>query len=238
MGDNLPFADGFFASAFSNSVLEHIPDIQPVLNEVGRVLRPGARFVITTPSHYFTEYLGGAAFFGSLRLRGLAERVPARLQHHLPPRPHRRAGDVGGAAGRGRFCRGGWQYYFSRGALRALELGHAQGLPAAALHALTGHWIVAPWRGGLAPAERWVRPFYEEEAALDGPAPTSCSSPAKCRLGWRCRPCRRRNHFRLRLPDLMGLRQGRGTRKTRSRGLFRTALSASVLCVPLLEEHG
>ena len=33
MGDKLPFPDGHFASAFSNSVLEHIPDIQPVLTK-------------------------------------------------------------------------------------------------------------------------------------------------------------------------------------------------------------
>jgi len=63
-----------------------------------------------------------------------------------------------------------WQYYFSRGALRALEIGHVQGLPSAALHALTGHWIVAPWESSLGPTERWVRPFYEEEAAVDGGA--------------------------------------------------------------------
>lgn len=58
-----------------------------------------------------------------------------------------------------------WQYYFSRDALRTLELGHAQGLPSAALHALTGHWIVAPWESSLGPTERWVRPYYEEEAS-------------------------------------------------------------------------
>jgi len=57
LGDYLPFPDNYFASAFSNSVLEHIPDIQPVLNEIGRVLQPGAPFLITTPSHYFTEFL-------------------------------------------------------------------------------------------------------------------------------------------------------------------------------------
>ena len=40
MGDCLPFPDHTFASAISNSVLEHIPDVQPVLNEVSRVLQP------------------------------------------------------------------------------------------------------------------------------------------------------------------------------------------------------
>ncbi|MFZ0544564.1 MAG: glycosyltransferase family 39 protein, partial [Candidatus Promineifilaceae bacterium] len=43
-----------------------------------------------------------------------------------------------------------------------------QGLPSAVLHALTGHWIVAPWESNLQRTERWVRPFYEEEAAEDG----------------------------------------------------------------------
>ena len=37
--------------------------------------------------------------------------------------------------------------------------------PSAALHALTGHWIVAPWESSLGPTERWVRPFYEEEVS-------------------------------------------------------------------------
>src|SRR5690606_1890329 len=74
LGDNLPFPDHYFASAFSNSVLEHILDIQPVLNEIGRVVRPGARFIITTRSHLFTEYLGGAALFRRMSLDGLASR--------------------------------------------------------------------------------------------------------------------------------------------------------------------
>src|SRR3990170_3680621 len=32
-GAALPFPNGYFASGFSNSVLEHIPDLQAVLNE-------------------------------------------------------------------------------------------------------------------------------------------------------------------------------------------------------------
>lgn len=170
LGDNLPFADSYFASAFSNSVLEHIPDLQPVLNEVSRVLRPGARFLITTPSHLFTEYLGGAAFFQQLRLNGMAERYQrffnfiSRHAHTDSPQTWaQRLATAGFAIER-------WQYYFSRDALRALEAGHVQGLPSAALHALTGNWIVAPWRSSLGPTERWVRPYYEEEPSMDGGA--------------------------------------------------------------------
>lgn len=170
LGDNLPFADGYFASAFSNSVLEHIPDIQPVLNEISRVLRPGAPFVITTPSQFFTEYLGGAAFFERLHLGGLAGRYRTFFnfisRHAHTDSPETWANRLALAG----FVVERWQYYFSRDALRTLEAGHVQGLPSAALHALTGNWIVAPWESSLRPTERWVRPFYEEKSSEDAGA--------------------------------------------------------------------
>src|SRR5690349_14965660 len=40
--DSLPEPNGSFDFAFSNSVLEHISPIEPVLAEVARVLKPGA----------------------------------------------------------------------------------------------------------------------------------------------------------------------------------------------------
>ena len=170
LGDYLPFPDNYFASAFSNSVLEHIPDIQPVLNEIGRVLQPGAPFLITTPSHYFTEFLGGGAFFDRLGLKGPANRyrdffntISRHAHTDSPETWASRLAEAGFAIER-------WQYYFSREALRALEIGHVQGLPAAMMHALTGHWIVAPWQSSLGPTERWVRPFFEEEPQPDSGA--------------------------------------------------------------------
>lgn len=168
LGDRLPFPDNTFGGAFSNSVLEHIPDIQPVLNEVSRVLRPGARFLITTPSHLFTQHLAGAELFERLRLDGLADRY-RMLFNRISRHAHTDTPEVWAA----RLAEAGmrierWQYYFSRGALHALEIGHAQGLPSAVLHAATGHWIVAPWESNLRPTERWLRPFYEEPFPAEG----------------------------------------------------------------------
>lgn len=170
LGDYLPFPDAYFASAFSNSVLEHIPDIQPVLNEIGRVLKPGAPFLITTPSHFFTEFLGGGALFERLGLSGMATRYRDFFnfisRHAHTDSPETWAGRLAEAG----FAIERWQYYFSRDALRTLEAGHVQGLPAAAMHALTGHWIVAPWESSLGPTERWVRPFFEEAPSLESGA--------------------------------------------------------------------
>lgn len=56
-GHRLPYPDGLFASLFSNSVLEHIPDVAPVVREAGRVLRPGGCFVFTVPSDAFRRLL-------------------------------------------------------------------------------------------------------------------------------------------------------------------------------------
>lgn len=85
MGDQMPFPDNYFASAFSNSVLEHIPDIQPVLNETGRVLQENGRFLITMPSQYFTQELGGALWLEKLNMPGLADRYRTFFQQNRPP---------------------------------------------------------------------------------------------------------------------------------------------------------
>ncbi len=162
MGNRLPFPDNHFASAFSNSVLEHIPNIQPVLNEVNRVLQPHGRFLITMPSHYFTEWLGGAAFFEKLGSEGLADWYRGKF-NGISRHAHTDPPEVWAA----RLAQAGfeierWQYYFSKEALRALEIGHGQGIPSAVMHALTGHWIVAPWESSLKWTERWLRPYYDE----------------------------------------------------------------------------
>lgn len=70
---NLPFKDGEFACVFSNSVIEHIPDLDKALNEISRVLKKNGEFVITVPSPYLTQYLWGYQFFKSIRLKILAK---------------------------------------------------------------------------------------------------------------------------------------------------------------------
>jgi len=55
--DTIPFSDATFDYVFSNSVLEHIENIGGVLREVGRVLRPGGRFLFTVPGPDFHSSL-------------------------------------------------------------------------------------------------------------------------------------------------------------------------------------
>jgi ubiquinone/menaquinone biosynthesis C-methylase UbiE len=49
-GNNLPQKNGLMGTVFSNSVLEHIKDLDPVLKESYRVLRKGGTLIFTAPS--------------------------------------------------------------------------------------------------------------------------------------------------------------------------------------------
>lgn len=85
-GHALPYADGTFATAFSNSVLEHIPDVEPVLEEVARVLEPGGCFVFSVPSDAFRRMLDGYARAMAAGdpegAEAYAVEVDERLEHH------------------------------------------------------------------------------------------------------------------------------------------------------------
>lgn len=53
----LPLPDGAFATCVSNSVFEHLPDLDACLREAHRVLRPGGRLVFTMTLGMFSRQL-------------------------------------------------------------------------------------------------------------------------------------------------------------------------------------
>lgn len=55
-GDKLPFPNGHFKTIMSNSVMEHIPDIKPVLVEAHRVLADNGCIYLTLPTDNFDKY--------------------------------------------------------------------------------------------------------------------------------------------------------------------------------------
>ena len=80
-GDSVPEPDGSFDWVLSNSVLEHIDHIEPVLAEVGRLLRPNGAFVFTVPGPDFHACLRGPLLPGASRdvyLRQLDNRLAHR----------------------------------------------------------------------------------------------------------------------------------------------------------------
>jgi SAM-dependent methyltransferase len=162
LGDALPYADGTFATVVSNSVLEHIPDVDAVLAEIARVMAPAGRFIFCVPGDHFTELLLFPQIFRQLRWAGAArayERYFNRISRH-----HHNDGITI------------WQerlarvdlvlddafYYFSAQANHALDIGHYLGAPSLISKKLFGRWILLPTRWNLSLTERWLRPLYEE----------------------------------------------------------------------------
>lgn len=162
LGDGLPYACGTFSTVISNSVLEHIPDVDTVLGEIARVLQPGGRFIFCVPSEQFAQFLFFTQLFRRLRLERLAqgyERTFNRISrhHHCDPP----------AVWQERLATTGLQlehvfYYFSERAHHALDLGHYFGAPSLIAKKLWGRWILLPRHWNLALTERWLRPLYEE----------------------------------------------------------------------------
>jgi SAM-dependent methyltransferase len=168
LGDALPYPDGCFGTIVSNSVLEHIPDLDPVLGEISRVLEEGGRFIFCVPGDYFSESLFFTRFFRRLRLDGLArayERYFNRISRHY----HCDGPD----AWCERLASAGLRlnssfYYFSERALHALDLGHYFGVPSLVAKKLLGRWILSPSRWNLALTERCLRPLYDEALPEQG----------------------------------------------------------------------
>ncbi len=84
----LPFRDQYFGTVFSACVLEHIPEVEVVIEEVGRILKPGGKFIFSVPSHRLERYIlapkaGASPMLSSLR-RALATAINGILgMRHL-----------------------------------------------------------------------------------------------------------------------------------------------------------
>jgi len=133
-GAQSPFPSQYFASGFSNSVLEHIPHIDDVLKETARVLKKDASFYFCVPNTRYLSELSISRVLG----KGYIEwfRLISRTQHADEP-------DVWNE----RLERAGfelirWWHYFSPSSLRVLEWGHYFGIPSLFARILTGRWII------------------------------------------------------------------------------------------------
>jgi len=67
-GCKMPFKNNSFGCIFSNCVIEHIPELNSLLNEAQRVLKLKGLFIFTVPSERFGEFLFFHRLFKALRL--------------------------------------------------------------------------------------------------------------------------------------------------------------------------
>jgi SAM-dependent methyltransferase len=156
-GAAMPFAENTFGTIVCNSVFEHIPDLEPVIAECFRVLRPGGRLIFCSPTDRFPQVLLGGRIFGEWYRRfftRIARHVHTDSPQHWRERLTSHGFDIEVA-----------QEYFSDRATVALELGHYAGLPNMLWKALFGRWVLWPSRRD--PVLRFVdaalRGIYREE---------------------------------------------------------------------------
>lgn len=161
-GARMPFPDATFGSAFSNSVLEHIPQLEEVLVEVARLLKPGAPFVFCGPNHRFLESLSVGQFLNRVKLKPLGDSYRAffnRISRHY----HSDSPEIWiPRLERCGFSVESWWHYYPPQALHITEWGHYLGLPSLLAHAFTGRWILSPTRWNLRIFERMLRSSYEK----------------------------------------------------------------------------
>jgi len=166
-GGGMPFPDNYFGSAISNSVLEHIPNIEEVLSETARVLKPRAPFYFCVPNNNFNPNLTVAKNLDKYGLSSLGDNYRnffdriARHIHLDPPQVWSdRLEDAGFEIQR-------WWHYYSPGAQRVTELGHYFGLPSLVSQKITGKWILVPTRWNLALPYNLTKKYYDEDPRCD-----------------------------------------------------------------------
>jgi SAM-dependent methyltransferase len=147
----LPFAEGSLATILSNSVLEHIPDLDPVFREACRVLRPGGRLIVTVPTPRYESSFFWTRALTALRLENLAawyRRTLNRIFKHY----HTDSADQWKERlERAGFAIADGHYYLTESVVSLDDLLYPFGLIGKLSKRLFGRWILFPaWRRNVA----------------------------------------------------------------------------------------
>ncbi len=162
-GAQMPFPERYFGSAVSNSVLEHIADIDAVLKETSRVLKPGAVLAFCCPNHNFLPSLSIGRMLDQVGFQSLADRY-RQFFNRIARHQHCDAPEIWQA----RLEKAGFRLekhwnYFPPEAIRVFEWGHFLGLPSLIWRKVTGRWNLAKARWNFALIEPILREHYTLE---------------------------------------------------------------------------
>ena len=167
-GERIPCANGTFASAVSNSVLEHVDHLEEVLSDIRRVLQPGAQLVFTVPNPGYRFQLSIPRFLRCLTLNRLAVAYEDWFMRVSRTKTLFDEEEWKILLARVGFRVERSQRYFSPAALRALEWGHYFGIPCYLPRWFLGSWILVPTRWNLWITDRLIRSYYNEPFSKEG----------------------------------------------------------------------
>lgn len=161
-GASLPFCHEYYETVICNSVLEHIPDLDPVLFDVNRILKENGKFIFCVPNQRFVDSLSIFKFLKGIGIKRLAiyyQRFFNKISRHHhcddPDKWTKRLTNAG-------FKVEKYFHYFSKKAFWTLEWGHFFGLPSLIWKKIFGKWILVPRRWNLIIVEWMTRKFYSE----------------------------------------------------------------------------
>lgn len=141
-GDRIPKENGSFNTIFSNSVLEHILELAPVLKEIHRLLAPNGSFFVTIPSEYFEQYTWGYQLLSALGLGKTADAYRRRFNRfwrHYHCYSKEKWAEIFTAAG---FKIAGSQEYGPKQFCLFNNFFTVFALPAAVLKRIANRWIL------------------------------------------------------------------------------------------------
>jgi len=167
-GDQIPAPESVFPAAMSNSVLEHIPNVQTVLNDVYRCLTPGGKFYFAVPNAHFKTDLWGMKVLNTLGLKGLAtsyskffNKISRHVNLDTPETWKARLLEAG-------FLQVESFNYFPIWAMQMLERGHLFCIMTLLYKKLFGKWILFPSTKNPFIPYRKVRELVENPFCEDG----------------------------------------------------------------------
>jgi SAM-dependent methyltransferase len=141
-GEKIPFAKNSFSTIFSNSVLEHIPNLDNSLDEIHRVLKPDGLFIATVMTDKWEQFLPLGKLLGKTYVRYLR-----KMQEHNNLFSYQKWQNT--------FEHHGFKScsiigYVNQHTAKYLELYHYLSLPFLISYKFTGNWVPIP---------HWHKPF-------------------------------------------------------------------------------
>ncbi|MBL7150389.1 class I SAM-dependent methyltransferase [Candidatus Microgenomates bacterium] len=154
-GKKLPFPNNAFNSVFSNSVLEHIKNIDQTMPEIARVLKKKGKFIFTTPTEKFASYLLGRLFLGKIYESWHNKKA---CHFHLDSKKTwvKRLKKHG-------FKILDFEYYLNnKPAMWFFDLAHFLGVPNLIFKRLFNRWVLFPSLRQIFPWEQIIRKLYSK----------------------------------------------------------------------------